>query len=165
MPETLDRPVTVYVADDNPILLQGLERALSANGYQVHTAPNGSALLGLIGTAGVPDVLLLDVMMPHLDGWAALPVIAADAPSTMVVVLSATLEPGDAERLRDLGAFTWRSKDDLARVGDHLRAESLAAIVWEQKLAVAASKIIDERVILVVSESDSQIIRVHEVDL
>jgi CheY-like chemotaxis protein len=43
----MSRSSTVYVADDNPAILQGLDRALSANGYRVQTAHSGPVLLEL----------------------------------------------------------------------------------------------------------------------
>ena len=44
------RPVTIFIAEDNPILLQGLDRALSASGYAVETAPKLTADLAIAGT-------------------------------------------------------------------------------------------------------------------
>ena len=90
MSSTLDQPVTVYVAEDNPILLQGLERALTANGYRVETAADGSTLLGLIGSMGVPDVLLLDVMMPGKTGVEVLDVVRSDRRTAELPVLLIT---------------------------------------------------------------------------
>ena len=45
---------TVFIAEDNPILLQGLGRALSANGYAVATAEDGPAVLNLLSQRGRP---------------------------------------------------------------------------------------------------------------
>src|SRR5690606_20633601 len=84
---SMDHPAgTVFIAEDNPILLQGLGRALSANGYAVETAESGPAVLDLLSsTETPPDLLLLDVMMPGMSGmevlralhahprWSALP--------------------------------------------------------------------------------------------
>ena len=98
MSSTLDQPVTVYVAEDNPILLQGLERALTANGYRVETAADGSTLLGLIGSMGVPDVLLLDVMMPGKTGVEVLDVVRSDRRTAElpVLLITARFLEGDA---------------------------------------------------------------------
>ena len=85
---------TILVADDNPILLQGLSRALVAAGYRVHTVSSGAAIFPFLERApALPDLLLLDVMMPGMTGldvlrrlgedprWSALPVILITAAS------------------------------------------------------------------------------------
>ena len=46
--------VNVYIAEDNPILLQGLERALTANGYGVATAVDGREMLDLLRSRPLP---------------------------------------------------------------------------------------------------------------
>jgi len=69
---------TIFIAEDNPILLQGLDRALSANGYQVETAASGEAVLDLLNqTETPPDLLLLDIMMPGLSGFDVLRTVQA----------------------------------------------------------------------------------------
>jgi DNA-binding response OmpR family regulator len=69
---------TIFIAEDNPILLQGLDRALSANGYDVATAPSGEAVLELLDQpTSAPDLLLLDVMMPGLSGFDVLRTLQA----------------------------------------------------------------------------------------
>ena len=60
-----DEAVTVFIAEDNPILLEGLERALTANGYRVDTAADGKAAIEMLQSEPLPDLLLLDVMMPR----------------------------------------------------------------------------------------------------
>lgn len=94
---TLSRPMaranenqTIYVADDDPVLLRGLNAALEGHGYRVRTAEDGPGLLSLMEEAR-PDLLLLDVMMPGMDGvevlrrirddgrWRDLPVMMVTA--------------------------------------------------------------------------------------
>lgn len=73
------RPGTIYIADDNPIFLQGLSRALVAHGYQVHTARDGASMLEMLRSAEAdPDLLLLDMMMPEVDGLEVLRVLQGD---------------------------------------------------------------------------------------
>lgn len=68
---------TIYVADDNPSLRQGLNLALQARGYSVRTAEDGPGLLELL-ESGRPDLMLLDVMMPGMSGLEVLARIRAD---------------------------------------------------------------------------------------
>jgi two-component system, cell cycle response regulator len=117
----------IFVADDNPVLLQGLERALTVNGYSVRTATNGLALLRLLETSETPDLLLLDVMMPEMDGlevlrtvhadprWSDLPVVLITAASDATLSVSA-LQSGAADFLTK----PFRLSELIARVQAHV---------------------------------------------
>ena len=90
------RPVTIFIAEDNPILLQGLDRALSASGYAVETAPDGFTILERLAQAATPpDLLLLDVMMPGMTGVEVLEAVQADARYAEVPVMLITAAIGD----------------------------------------------------------------------
>ena len=92
-----ERPVAdpderrVLVVDDDPSIQGFLAEALADEGYEVRTAGNGREALGVLGT-WQPDLILLDLMMPEMDGWhfraaqRTMPKVA-DVP---VIVLSAT---------------------------------------------------------------------------
>ena len=59
---------TVLIIDDEPIARAGLEALLAGEGYRLECATNG--MEGLAMAAGlVPDVILLDIMMPDMDGY------------------------------------------------------------------------------------------------
>jgi DNA-binding response OmpR family regulator len=61
---------TILVADDDEDLIQALNFTLSQNGYQVIQARDGAETI--VKTLELkPDVILLDIMMPHLDGFSA----------------------------------------------------------------------------------------------
>jgi two-component system, chemotaxis family, chemotaxis protein CheY len=62
-------PRRVLVVDDDESIRDLVEMALSAEGHQVITAPHGAAALEVIALAP-PDVILLDMKMPVMDGWA-----------------------------------------------------------------------------------------------
>jgi two-component system response regulator MprA len=88
----------VLVVDDDPSIQGFLAEALADEGYGVRTAGNGREALSVLDE-WLPDLILLDLMMPEMDGWVfraaqrSLPAVA-DVP---VIVLSAT---------RDLAAKT-----------------------------------------------------------
>ena len=64
-----DREAPVLVVDDDPAILSAVADVLRIEGYQVETAANGEQALTLLeGTA--PALVLLDMRMPVLDGWA-----------------------------------------------------------------------------------------------
>lgn len=90
MSTSIADPVKVYIAEDNPILLQGLERALTANGYAVQTAVDGRAMLDLLEGPELPDVLLLDVMMPGLNGIEVLDAVRAEPRTSALPVVLIT---------------------------------------------------------------------------
>jgi CheY-like chemotaxis protein len=90
------RPVTIFIAEDNPILLQGLDRALSANGYNVETAPDGASILERLSAATTPpDLLLLDVMMPGMSGLEVAEAVHSDPRLAGLPVMLITAAIGD----------------------------------------------------------------------
>jgi two-component system cell cycle response regulator len=124
-----DRPATVFVADDNPSILQGLERALKVTGYHVRTAMSGRAALELLEDADpLPDLLLLDVMMPEMSGLEVLRALRMDPRwvEIPVVLITATNDGAlPVSALRD-GAVDFLTKpfrldELLARVDSHVR--------------------------------------------
>jgi DNA-binding response OmpR family regulator len=119
---------TIFVADDNVAILQGLKRALSATGYTVETAENGRAALELLRAAPeAPDLLLLDVMMPEVNGFEVLEAMRADArlADVPVLLITATTDGSVAELVQrdpslELLAKPFRLDQLLARVAAHL---------------------------------------------
>jgi CheY-like chemotaxis protein len=87
---------TVLVVDDDPIILDVLRAALEDDGYAVLTAVNGGALP--LARQARPDVVLLDIMMPGMDGvevskrlradptTAAIPIVAMSATSNLMAL-------------------------------------------------------------------------------
>jgi DNA-binding NarL/FixJ family response regulator len=88
--ERMDSPLKVLIADDHPLILQGLRRTLEASdGIEiVGEAHSGPELLALIERRR-PELVLLDISMPGLDGLACLEAISQSWPEIKTVVLSA----------------------------------------------------------------------------
>lgn len=82
-------PITVLIADDHPIVRQGMQMLLEvqADIAIVGVAENGVAAVEL-ATVQQPDVVLMDINMPELDGIAATRKIRAASPATQVVILT-----------------------------------------------------------------------------
>lgn len=98
---------TVFIAEDNPILLQGLERALTANGYAVRIAPDGRSMLELLRSFALPDIILVDVMMPGMSGLEVLDAVradprTADLPLILITAAADELIPGSGLNGRDV---------------------------------------------------------------
>jgi DNA-binding response OmpR family regulator len=125
----------IFIAEDNPILLQGLGRALSANGYEVQTAEDGAAVMTLLSESRrAPDLLLLDVMMPGMSGLDVLRAVRGDTRWTgvpVVLITAATDEalPGSAMRegAVDVMIKPFRLGDLLERVARQVQVKESSA--------------------------------------
>src|SRR5581483_4981762 len=79
--------VRVLVVDDDPAVLSGLRRVFSLEGYDVTTAEDGETALALVKSS-LPDLVILDVLLPGLDGLSVCQRIRATA-STPILMLTA----------------------------------------------------------------------------
>ncbi len=88
-----DKPMPVLVVDDEQDIRDACERILSRIGFQVLTAPDGTAALDILGENTVP-IVLLDLKMPGIDGMQVLTrVMAMDEPPLVIVITGfATVE-------------------------------------------------------------------------
>ncbi len=68
----------VLIVNDNPDLLDATSFVIENEGMSVETARNGAEALALIGTGRVPALVLLDLVMPVMNGWEFLAAIASD---------------------------------------------------------------------------------------
>jgi two-component system response regulator MprA len=80
--------MNVLVADDDVAVRESLERALRANGFEVELAQDGNEALAKIGAAP-PDAVVLDVLMPGLDGLAVCRALRADGSGVPILMLTA----------------------------------------------------------------------------
>ncbi len=60
---------TIMVVDDNPEITTLVKLTLEMEGYDVIEVSSGNECLGLLYSGEIPDLILLDIMMPELDGW------------------------------------------------------------------------------------------------
>ncbi len=81
----------MLIVDDEVGILDALDAAFSDEGYRTHTATNGQQALDLLANAEV-DLVVLDYMMPILDGKKTLDAIRVGAPRLPVILLSALNE-------------------------------------------------------------------------
>ncbi len=75
---------TILIVEDDTDIRDTLQHLLEANGYRAAPASNGQVALDLIESIGRPCLILLDLMMPVMDGWAFL--TALDQSDTLVDV-------------------------------------------------------------------------------
>ncbi len=101
-------PARVLVVDDEPIVLEVLSRYLSRDGFGVDTASDGEAALEVFEGAH-PDLLLLDLMLPKLDGIEVLRRVRQRA-GTAVIMLTARGAETDRVMGLELGADDYITK-------------------------------------------------------
>lgn len=107
-PQMAARP-TILVVDDDKAVRDSLRRSLEFNGYAVATAADGAEALATIGKAA-PDVVIMDVMMPRLDGLEATRALRTSGNDVPVLVLTARDAIGDRVDGLDAGADDYLTK-------------------------------------------------------
>jgi PAS domain S-box-containing protein len=98
----------IVLADDNADMRAYIKRILEEGGYQVEAVANGRQALDAVRAAAragaLPDLVLSDVMMPALDGFALLSALRADPDTSAVVLILVSARAGEEARLEGLNA-------------------------------------------------------------
>jgi sigma-B regulation protein RsbU (phosphoserine phosphatase) len=130
---------SILLVDDNPANLQMLFQTLGTLGCKLLIARNGEGALAIAHKA-LPDLILLDIMMPGIDGFEVCRRLKADAATQKipVIFLSALDETADKVRGLQLGAVDYVSKpfqpeEVIARVNTHLTIQRLNREVQHQR--------------------------------
>jgi two-component system, NtrC family, response regulator AtoC len=103
---------SVAIVDDDSGFASFLRTFLSTRGYESRCYTRGDELLASIKQAEAPDVILLDVMMPGLDGLATLSAVKASRPNTQVIMLSGRSHAATIVQAVRLGAADYVVKPD-----------------------------------------------------
>jgi two-component system response regulator NreC len=105
------KPIQVLLVDDEPTVLRGLKMrlGLEADIRVVGEASNGSVAVEL-ATRLAPDVVVMDVTMPVMDGITATRELALKVPTAAVVILSMHDDNGTADRAKEAGAVAFVAK-------------------------------------------------------
>ncbi|MGV9556333.1 response regulator transcription factor [Streptomyces sp. NPDC003401] len=115
-------PHTLLLAEDDRAIRHALERALTLEGYRVTAVADGVEALAQAHKAP-PDVLVLDVMMPGIDGLQVCRVLRAEGDRTPILMLTALVETADRIAGLDAGADDYVVKPfDVEEVFARLRA-------------------------------------------
>ena len=90
----------ILVVDDEPYMCKVVSRILEREGYSVTTAPNGETALELI-QGNKPDLILLDLMMPGINGREVCRIVRESSPETRIIYFTARVET-DRQKLKEL---------------------------------------------------------------
>ena len=102
-------PGTLLVVDDEPQILRAVSGVLQDEGFEVLTAPDGETALKMVA-AEAPDLVLLDIALPDLDGLEALTELKRQHPLLPVIMVSAYGSVENAIKATRLGAFDFIEK-------------------------------------------------------
>jgi len=112
----------ILLIDDEPQISGFVGRALEHGGYQIAIAADAADGVRLAASGGY-DLVILDLIMPDMDGRAALTAILRAHPAQAVLILSCTADPGTKAECLDLGAQDYLTKPfSLAELTARVRA-------------------------------------------
>jgi DNA-binding NtrC family response regulator len=101
---------TVLVVDDEPGMLRYMKTVLELDSYRVSTASSGEAAIQRVQEGPAPDIVLLDLVMPGLDGLQTLEQLRKLRPAMKVVMLSCVRETSKVVRAMQMGAHNYLTK-------------------------------------------------------
>lgn len=101
---------TVLVVDDCPAMLKYLRLLLESDSYVVETASTGTEAVHRLQTGSVPDVVLLDMQMPGLNGLKTLRRLRRLRPDLKVIMCSGVDDPRQIEQASLMGAYSYLTK-------------------------------------------------------
>ena len=142
---TIDSPAakgTILIVDDTPANLRVLAQLLTAHGYRARPVPSGAYALSSLQTA-LPDLILLDIMMPEMDGYELCRLLKTQ-PETRdipIIFISALDETFDKVKAFTAGGVDYISKpfqdeEVLARVETHLALRRLQQALQQKNEAL-----------------------------
>ena len=147
------QPEQLLLVDDNVTNLQVLHQTLDGRGYKLLVAKSGASALAIAAKAK-PSLILLDIMMPEMDGYEVCQQLQSnpELKEIPIIFLSALTDTKDKVKGLDLGAVDYISKpfqpeEVIARVNTHLTISSLKRdLAAKNQELQSANDILEERV-------------------
>lgn len=121
----------ILIVDDSPSQLLGIQRIVAKLGHQILTASDGAAGVE-VARAELPDLVLMDVVMPNLNGFQATRTLSRDAATRHIPVILVTTKDQDTDRMWGMrqGAKAYITKpfseEELAGVLERVFAQPVA---------------------------------------
>jgi len=123
----------VLVVDDESHILRILKNYLKSEAYDVHTATNGIEAIEKVMEVN-PRIVLLDIIMPVMDGMDALKKIKKIKPETAVFMITAVADEEISKRAMELGADGYFTKPiKIDAIGKNIRVKMLELLHDEEK--------------------------------
>ncbi len=121
----------LYLVDDDRFLLDMYAVKFKAAGHEVTAFQNGEEALESLRTKPAPDAVLLDIVMPGMDGFEILDAIRKEkiVPTTKIIVLSNQGQDSDIEKAKALGA-----------VGYIIKASAIPSEVYAETIKIIETK-------------------------
>lgn len=109
------KPIRIVLAEDEPMISLAYQKGLGFHGYEIIVASDGEQALAAVKEHH-PDILLLDIIMPHLNGIEVLERLREDPKfkTLPVIVLTNLGQPTDAQRVDELDAVAYLIKANLS---------------------------------------------------
>lgn len=106
-------PKKLFLIEDEAAFLYALQAKFRLEGFQVEVATDGEEAIRRLKTY-TPDIILLDIILPKMDGWEVLSLLRADTRhiNTPVIIISNLSGKSDQEKGLDLGANEYLVKSD-----------------------------------------------------
>ena len=147
---------SILIVDDTPRNIQILGSVLKGNGFLVSVAQSGRQALDIAEKA-LPDLILLDIMMPEMDGFEVLEKLKRNKAlaGIPVIFITAKVEKEDVAKGLELGAVDYitkpfNSRELLSRVTTHVKLKKYSeSLLIEKDRAIKATKLKDKFVSLV----------------
>lgn len=95
----MDPEPYILIVDDDPDILEGITTVLETQPYRLATARDGKECMEMMAQ-GLPDLLILDLLMPRMDGWGVIREMRSEPRYTQVPIMVLTTVVEDASRRR-----------------------------------------------------------------
>src|SRR6266404_465160 len=164
-------PPLILVVDDVPDNVEILQLRLESQGYEVITAGDGEAALAMIRDQ-LPDLVLLDIQMPKLDGIAAVKALKADTglPFIPVILVTARADARDVVAGLEAGADDYLTRPvdqagELALWNKGLEARVEAQLGEIERMSVLKRFLAPQLAEMIVARGDEGILDTHRRDI
>ena len=123
----MNKTYRLYLVDDDRFLLDMYAVKFKAAGHEVVAFSSGEEVLTALRTQPAPDAMLLDIVMPGVDGFGVLEGVRKEhlVPSTKIIVLSNQGQESDITRAKELGA-----------AGYIIKASAIPSEVFSETIAI-----------------------------
>ena len=168
MPELQKRRQTILLIEDEPDIVMGLSDALEFEGFRALCARTGEAGIDLCKTER-PDCVLLDLMLPDINGYTVCEAIRALDPRVPVIMLTAKTQETDKIRGLEVGADDYVTKpfsigELLARIRAIFRRIARSGVTLDEEFAVGGVRVNPARQLVIRGRKES-LITFYEMEL